>query len=67
MASKEPRFIPSLRINNKWTLIIADAVFWMNNEVEIENSVIDCNAIREGMVVEFNTKEERTWFLLRWS
>ena len=60
------RFIPSLRINGKWTLIISDYHFWMGHEVDLENSVIDCNGVREGMTISFDTKEERTWFLLRW-
>jgi len=63
---QQKRFIPSLRINNKWTLIISDYHYWMSNEVDLENSVIELNGVREGMTIEFETKEERTWFLLRW-
>ena len=67
MASRGVRFIPSLQINNKWSLIIADYNFWMNNEVDIENSVIECDGIREGMVLEFETEQDRLWFLLKWN
>ena len=61
------KFIPSLQINGKWSLIIGDYTYWMNNEVELENWLVQNDVTREGMVLQFDTEELRTWFVVRWS
>jgi len=64
------RFIRSLKINGKQTYIIADYRFWMNNQVELENWLIDNTkdgvGTQEGMTLNFCNEQEELMFKLRW-
>ena len=63
------KFIPAKSpIDNDLLLIIEDYVFWHKNRAEIEAWIETFNGAitQKGMVVHFNTEEDRTIFLLRW-
>lgn len=49
-------------------LIIEDYAFWVVNQKEIEKWIADSNGTitQKGMVVHFDTEEDRVMFLLRW-
>jgi hypothetical protein len=49
-------------------LIIEDYVFWHTNEKELDKYIADSNGavVQKGMVLHFNTEEDRVMFLLRW-
>lgn len=55
-------------IDKDLLLIIEDYAFWHVNQVEIDKWIADSNGAitQKGMVVHFNTEEDRTMFLLRW-
>lgn len=50
-------------------VVILDPKWWVDNEYEIREYCVE-NGIRcqqQGMVVQFDTDEEFTMFMLRWS
>jgi hypothetical protein len=55
-------------IDKDLLLIIEDYTFWHLNQTAIEQWIEDSNGAitQKGMVVHFNTEEDRTMFLLRW-
>ena len=55
-------------IDKDLLLIIEDYVFWHKNQKDIEKWIEASNGTitQQGMVVHFNTEEDRTMFLLRW-
>lgn len=50
-------------------LLITDPTYWFSNEKEIIEWLYDSNIgwILNGMVLEFNTPEEKMMFMLRWA
>ena len=63
------RFIAATSpIDKDLLLIIEDYAFWHVNQAEIEQWIADSNGAitQKGMVVHFDTEEDRTMFLLRW-
>lgn len=63
------RFIAATSpIDKDLLLIIEDYAFWHVNQAEIEKWISNSNGAitQKGMVVHFNTEEDRTMFLLRW-
>ena len=64
------RFIAATSpIDRDLLLIIEDYAYWVLNQTEIEQWIADSNGAitQQGMVVHFDTEEDRTMFLLRWS
>lgn len=64
------RFLLTNEYDDK-TLIIIDYKYWMDNEVEIANWLVE-NTVRglnghEGMMLYFDNPEEVIWFLMRWN
>ena len=60
--------VNNVRVKFKQVLIISNSTFWMKHEKEIENW---CNTSLTyfnitGMILSFNSSEDRTMFLLRW-
>ena len=56
--------------NGSSILMISDYIYWMDNEREILNWMVDNlpNGIdhQEGMVLTFDNEQDRLMFLLRW-
>jgi hypothetical protein len=50
-------------------LLITDPEYWLNNEIQIAEWLLASNIewVRLGMVLEFNSPEEKMMFMLRWS
>jgi hypothetical protein len=50
-------------------LLITDPEYWLTNEKEIVQWLIDSNIhwTLNGMVLDFDTPEEKMMFMLRWS
>ncbi len=59
----------SMNAHKRYMLLIADPLYWTENEREIIDwfgvSNIKCSLT--GMVLEFDTQEDKMMFLLRWS
>jgi hypothetical protein len=55
-------------IDGELSLIIEDYAFWHVNCKEIEQWIEDSGGAitQRGMVVHFDTEEDRTMFILRW-
>jgi hypothetical protein len=52
-------------------LIIEDYVWWVQNDQEV-TEWMDANLPRgrehqQGMIINFDNNEQRSWFLLRWA
>jgi len=64
------RFVP-YDLHHKLGLMIQDYMWWITNEREILNWMAESlpNGIdhHEGMTITFDTDQQRTMFLLRWS
>ena len=63
------RFIAATSpIDKDLLLIIEDYAFWHINRKEIDQWIENSGGAitQKGMVVHFNTEEDRTMFLLRW-
>ena len=63
------RFIAATSpIDKDLLLIIEDYAFWHINQKEIDKWIEASNGAitQRGMVVHFDTEEDRTMFLLRW-
>ena len=57
-------------INYRYHLVIEDYSWWHDNHYDITDWMI-ANLPRgeehqQGMMLTFDTEEQRTWFLLRW-
>lgn len=54
--------------NNKKMLLIVDPDWWVKNEHDIYAWASECdNSLTlNGMIIEFNTHEDRMMFMLRW-
>lgn len=50
-------------------LLIADPAYWVKNETDIINWFISSNVkyYMKGMILEFESDEDKMMFLLRWS
>lgn len=52
-------------------LIIADYAYWVENQKDLEqwmrNTLPRGLAHQQGMILNFDNEEQRTWFLLRWA
>ena len=56
-------------MNKRHMLLVADPEYWVNNEEDIIEWFVESN-IRynlAGMILEFDTQEDKMMFLLRWS
>ena len=72
MNKPEKRFqLASSPMDNSYLLMIADYMWWTDNEREILNWMADNlpNGIdhQQGMVLTFDTDKQRMMFLLRWA
>lgn len=56
-------------LNNRPMLLIADPVFWLANETEIFDWLVNTNInyYLDGMLIEFDNAEDKMMFVLRWS
>jgi len=69
---KKNRFIPGYSpLSRQVMLIIEDYAWWVQNDQEI-TEWMDANLPRgrehqQGMIINFDNNEQRSWFLLRWS
>ena len=72
MNKPEKRFqLASSPMDNSYLLMIVDYMWWTDNEREILNWMVD-NLPRgiehqQGMVLTFDSEQDRMMFLLRWS
>lgn len=56
-------------MNKRHMLLVADPEYWVNNEKDIVKWFVESN-IRynlAGMILEFDTQEDKMMFMLRWS
>lgn len=64
------RFHPVLTLVGQPGLIIEDFIWWMDNERDVLNWMVDGlpRGIehQEGMTISFDSQQERIMFLLRW-
>ena len=65
------KFVEASRnvLNNRPMLLIADPSYWVSNEQDIFDWLDESNIkyCMTGMILEFETQEEKMMFLLRWS
>ena len=66
------RFIPGRSpLSKDCMLIIEDYAWWVSNQDAIEQWMRDTLPRgvdhQQGMIVNFDNEEQRTWFMLRWS
>jgi hypothetical protein len=70
MTTPSKRFHPVFTPEGQPGLIIEDFVWWMDNERDILNWMVDGlpRGIehQEGMTISFDSQQERIMFLLRW-
>lgn len=67
---KKNRFVAGYSpLNRQVMLIIEDYAWWVQNQAALEESIRSFNGRvrQQGMVINFNSVEDRTMFLLKWS
>jgi hypothetical protein len=67
---KKNRFVAGYSpLNKQVMLIIEDYAFWIENQAELEASIksFKGRVRQQGMIINFDSVEDRTMFLLRWS
>lgn len=67
---KKNRFVAGYSpLNRQVMLIIEDYAFWVANQAELEASIrsFEGRVRQQGMVINFDSVEDRTMFLLKWS
>ncbi len=50
-------------------LIIEDYAWWVQNQTALEQSIqqFEGRVVQQGMIINFDSVEDRTMFMLRWS
>jgi hypothetical protein len=67
---KKNRFVAGYSpLNRQVMLIIEDYAWWVQNQAELEASIrsFDGRVKQQGMVINFDSVEDRTIFLLKWA
>ena len=67
---KKNRFVPGYSpLNGQVMLIIEDYAWWVQNQTALEDSIqsFEGRVRQQGMVINFDSVEDRTMFMLRWS
>jgi hypothetical protein len=67
---KKNRFVAGYSpLNKQVMLIIEDYAWWVQNQEALEASIesFEGRVRQQGMVINFDSVEDRTIFLLRWS
>jgi hypothetical protein len=67
---KRNRFVAGYSpLTKQVMLIIEDYAFWVENQEAIEASIrsFEGRVRQQGMIINFDSVEDRTMFLLRWS
>ena len=67
---KKNRFVAGYSpLNRQVMLIIEDYAWWVQNQAELEASIrsFEGRVRQQGMVINFDSVEDRTMFMLRWS
>jgi hypothetical protein len=67
---KKNRFVAGYSpLNRQVMLIIEDYAWWVQNQAELEESIrsFDGRVKQQGMVINFDSVEDRTIFLLKWA
>jgi hypothetical protein len=67
---KKNRFVAGYNpLNRQVMLIIEDYAWWVQNQAALEESIRSFNGRvrQQGMVINFDSVEDRTIFLLKWA
>ena len=67
---KKNRFVAGYSpLDRQVMLIIEDYAWWVQNQVALEESIrsFEGRVRQQGMVINFDNKEDRTMFMLRWA
>jgi hypothetical protein len=67
---KKNRFVAGYSpLNRQVMLIIEDYAWWVQNQAELEASIrsFEGRVRQQGMVINFDSVEDRTIFLLKWA
>lgn len=67
---KKNRFVAGYSpLNRQVMLIIEDYAWWVQNQTELEESIRSFNGRvrQQGMIINFDSVEDRTIFLLKWA
>ena len=56
-------------LNGQVMLIIEDYAWWVQNQTALEQSIqsFEGRVRQQGMVINFDSIEDRTMFMLRWA
>ncbi len=65
------RFIPARSpLNGDYMVVIEDYVWWVQNERDIldwmKEQLPRGADHQQGMIINFDSEQQRTWFLLKW-
>jgi len=67
---KKNRFVAGYSpLNRQVMLIIEDYAWWVQNQEALEESIrsFEGRVRQQGMVINFDSVEDRTMFMLRWA
>ena len=67
---KKNRFVAGYSpLDRQLMLIIEDYAWWVQNQDALEESIrsFEGRVVQQGMVINFDSVEDRTIFLLRWA
>lgn len=67
---KKNRFVAGYSpLNKQVMLIIEDYAWWIENQDALESSIksFEGRVRQQGMIINFDSVEDRTMFLLRWA
>jgi len=67
---KKNRFVAGYSpLNKQVMLIIEDYSWWVQNQAALEESIqqFEGRVRQQGMVINFDSVEDRTMFMLRWA
>ena len=67
---KKNRFVPGYNpLSQQVMLIIEDYAWWVQNQTALEQSIqsFEGRVRQQGMVINFDSVEDRTMFMLRWA
>jgi hypothetical protein len=67
---KKNRFVAGYSpLNKQVMLIIEDYAWWVQNQTALEESIrsFDGRVKQQGMIINFDSVEDRTMFMLRWA
>jgi hypothetical protein len=67
---KKNRFVAGYSpLDRQVMLIIEDYAWWVQNQTALEESIrsFDGRVKQQGMIINFDSVEDRTMFMLRWA